>query len=67
MEKIAAGIGALVLAACAGCGSDLDANGIPLDRVPAGFQANECRFEDIPSSRADPQRWQRLVCEHGAS
>ncbi len=70
MEKITTGVGALalvLLVACAGCRNGVDENGIPLDHVPAGFQANECHFEDLPSSPTDPQRWQRLVCKHGAS
>src|SRR4029077_11956668 len=68
MEKIKANIGALVLlllVACAGCRDGVDANGIPLDRVPPGFQAKECHFEDLPSSPTDEPRWQRLVCRHG--
>ena len=69
MEKIAIALGAAALSlACVGCGRDrVDANGIPLDRVPAGFQAKECHFEDIPNSSTDSQRWQRLVCKHQAS
>ncbi len=68
MEKIAAGIGApVLLVTCAGCRDGLTADGIPLDHVPAGFQAKECHFEDIPSSRNDPQHWQRLVCKHESS
>jgi len=55
-----------LLVACAGCRDGVDANGIPLDRVPAGFQAKECHFEDVPSSATDA-RWQRVVCQHGSS
>ncbi len=68
MEKIVAALAAwVVLVACAGCRDGLTADGIPLDHVPAGFQASECHFEDIQSSPTDPQRWQRLVCKHGSS
>lgn len=69
MERIVMALGAAALLfASAGCGRDrVDANGIPLDQVPAGFQAKECHFEDIPNARNGPQRWQRLVCKHGAS
>ncbi len=67
MEKVVAGVGLVVLLACAGCGGAVDANGIPLDHVPAGYQAKECHFEDIQSAPTDGQRWQRLVCKHGSS
>jgi hypothetical protein len=68
MGTLRAGIGTFVLlVACAGCGDGVDASGIPVDRIPAGFQAKECHFEDLPSSPTDAQRWQRLVCKHGSS
>jgi hypothetical protein len=68
MEKIEAGIVALAsLLACTGCGNGVDANSIPLDRVPAGFEARECRFEDLASPGTDETRWQRLICRHGSS
>lgn len=69
MEKIRVAVGAAALmAACVGCGGDrIDANGIPLDRVPAGYEAKECHFEDVQSSSAQQEHWQRMVCTHGAS
>ncbi len=67
MANIKAGIAAVVLVACAGCQHGVDANGVPLDYVPAGFQANECHFEDLRSSPMDREHWQRLVCKHGSS
>ena len=68
MEKITVVIGTVaLLLVCAGCGKGIDANGIPLDRAPAGFHAKECYFEDVQASPTDQQRWQRMVCRHLAS
>jgi hypothetical protein len=71
MKKPRMTVGALAIAwGCVAChGDSIGPHGVPEDLVPAGFQAKECRFEEMRTglSQADPTRWQRLVCHHAPS
>jgi hypothetical protein len=71
MKKPRMTLGALAIAwGCVAChDAGVAPNGVPEDLVPPGFEAKECRFEEMSTehSQTDPTRWQRLVCHHAPS